>query len=93
MEVQENRRPSSSASQPSPCTSPQASAQRLSPGRWGWSVQELQGYALRGTWGFSLEKNLQSPAPHLPGLPDLHIQRGDGTVQTTSPTLKSYLNS
>lgn len=52
MEVEEKGRPSSSASQPSPCTSPQESAQRLSPGV-GWSVQELQGYALRGTRGFS----------------------------------------
>lgn len=73
----------------------------------------LQGYASRGTQGFSLEKNLQfawptspltrwaesgpqrlqSPAPHLHGLPDLQTQRGGRTVQIASPTLKNYLDS
>ena len=61
--------------------------------RGGVKRARAAGLCVKRNAGIQLEKNLQSPAPHLPGLPDLHIKRGDGTVQTTSPTWKSYLDS
>lgn len=61
--------------------------------RGGVERARAAGLCVKRNAGIQLEKNLQSPALHLPGLPDLHIQRGDGTVQTTSPILKSYLDS
>ena len=63
------------------------------PREMGVECARAAGLCVKRNAGIQLEKNLQSPALHLPGLPDLHIQRGDGTVQTTSPTLKSYLDS